>query len=613
MVDEDVTKAAVADQAVPSRHWTPRRWALRCWALRHRTPRRWRPRWVDVAVPAAYVALAVFVLGGLWADPSGRVLTANQDDHGVFIAFVAHAERVVFHGAHPFLETQLNAPDGVNMMANTSVLLPAILVSPITHWFGSAVSVVLLLTAGLAGTAAAWYAVLARHLVNSRAAAAVGGLWCGFAPTMISHANGHINFVSQYVVPFLVWRTLELRHTGRVVRNGVALGFLVVLQVFINEEILLFTALALLVFVVAYAAWNRAAVRAAWRPFLGGLGVAGVTALVPLAYPLWFQFFGPGHYQGLPFAPGEFVTDLLSLGAYARRSLAGSAAIADRLSNSETEDNAFFGVPLLLLLVVCVVLLRRSAAARATAVVAGVFAIFGLGPNLHLGGHSSGIPMPFWLVRHFPLVDLVTVTRFTMIAAAVVGVLLALATDRIAVVGSRRARLAFRLGLVAALLPVAPTPLLVRPAEPLPAFIAEGQWRRYVPAGRTMVPVPLPEVTTGRTTMRWAGLSTLAFAVPRTYFMGPANPPDDITGSWSAPPRPTADILNWATSTGRMPHVDVRQRREARLDLAFWKANIVVLGDHPNADVLRRAVTELLEREPQRTGGVWLWDVRDLT
>ncbi len=83
---------------------------------------------------------------------------------------------------------------------------------------------VLLLTLGLAGTAAAWYWVLSRHLVRSRLAAWLGGLWCGFCPAMIAHANGHINFVSQYVVPFIVYQALRLREPGRVLRGGVASG-----------------------------------------------------------------------------------------------------------------------------------------------------------------------------------------------------------------------------------------------------------------------------------------------------------------------------------------------------------------------------------------------------
>ena len=139
------------------------------------------------------------------------------------------------------------------MMANTSILALSLPFAPVTHLFGPGVSVVLLLTLGLAGTAAAWYWVLSRHLVASRPAAYLGALWCGFCPAMVSHANGHINFVAQFVVPFIVWQVLRLREPGRAVRGGVILGLLVVLQVFINEETLLFTALTLGVFVLGYA------------------------------------------------------------------------------------------------------------------------------------------------------------------------------------------------------------------------------------------------------------------------------------------------------------------------------------------------------------------------
>ena len=81
---------------------------------------------------------------------------------------------------------------------------------------------------------------------------------------MVSHANGHINFVAQFVVPFIVWQVLRLREPGRAVRGGVILGLLVVLQVFINEEILLFTALTLGVFVLAYAAHGLAVGAERW-------------------------------------------------------------------------------------------------------------------------------------------------------------------------------------------------------------------------------------------------------------------------------------------------------------------------------------------------------------
>ena len=66
---------------------------------------------------------------------------------------------------------------------------------------------------------------------------------------MISQATGHPNIAAQFVLPFVVLVVLRLgRPDGWDVRRGLVLAGLVVVQVFINEELLLFTALALGVF-----------------------------------------------------------------------------------------------------------------------------------------------------------------------------------------------------------------------------------------------------------------------------------------------------------------------------------------------------------------------------
>ena len=572
-------------------------------------PARPGHRLAEIGAYGSYLALAVLVLIQLWIDPNRRVLASNDDDHGFFLFVLAHGERVLFHGANPLFSDQLNVPDGVNMMANTTVLALSLPVAPITHFFGAGPSLVLLLTLGLSGTAAAWYRVLSRHLVRSRVAAWIGGLWCGFCPAMVGHANGHINFVSQFVVPFIVWQVIRLREPGRIRRGGVTLGLLVVLQVFINEETLLFTALTLGLFVLVWAALaGRAAIEAAGR-FAAGLGVALLVAGVLLAYPLWFQFTGPGSYHGQPFPPDEYVTDLLSVGAYARQSLAGNADVARALSVSATEENTFFGVPGLIMLVVAVGLVWRSVAARAAAISALVLLVVSMGPTLRVGGRETAIPLPFGLVSHVPVIDLVSVTRFAMVTATLAGVLLALAADRIGAFGRRR-RLAFWIGLAVALVPVLPKPLPTVAADPLPPFIADGTWRSYVPAGRSLVTVPLPEVTSGRAGMRWAALSGLEFAVPRGYFMGPANPPADETGSWNAPRRFTSDLINQILAYGRQPVLTEADRRAFTADLTYWRAAVVVLVPHSaHADVLQATLTDLFGRQPQLVGGVELWAV----
>jgi hypothetical protein len=570
-------------------------------------PSRRRPG-IVAAILGGYLALSVLVLIQLWISPSGRVLASNDDDHGFFLFVMAHGERVMFHGDNPFITYRLNVPDGINMMANTSVLALSLPLAPLTHFFGPGLSVVLLLTLGLAGTAAAWFWVLRRWGV-SRLGAWLGGLWCGFCPAMVAHANGHINFVSQYVVPFIVYQALRLREPGRVVRGGIALGLLITLQVFLNEEILLFTAITLTVFVVLYALMRRPEAAAVAGRFAAGLVVAGATAGVLLAYPLFVQFTGTGSYHGQPFVPDKFATDLFAPGAYARQSLAGNGALARWLSISPTEDDTFFGLPMLVLIVIGTVLLWRSVAARAIALAGLLMLVISLGTQVKAGGVVTSFPLPFGLVSHLPIINLVSVVRFGMVAATVVGVLLAFTVDRIRELPDRP-RLWMRILLVVALVPVLPKPLPVVPAAPVPVFLADGMWRSYVSGGRTVVPVPLPEVTSGRTGMRWVALSHLEFEAPRGYFMGPANPPADETGSWNAPPRYTSTLLTRVLQDGVVPAVTAADRQAFRADLAFWRAGVVVLvPDARNGAALRTTLTGLFGRPPQLTGGVEIWPV----
>lgn len=570
--------------------------------------RRWH-----LLAPLSYVVLAVVVMIQLWISPSGRVLSHNDDDHGFFLYVLAHGERVLFDGENPFFSDRMNVPDGVNMMANTTILALSVPFAPVTHLFGPGVTLVLLLTLSLAGTAAAWWWVLRRHLVRTERAAWLGGLWCGFAPAMVSHANGHVNFVALFVVPFIVVQALRLRERGRVVRGGVALGLLIVLQVFLNEEILLFTAMTLAVFVIAYACVRFAEVREVAGRFLAGLGVAAGTSLLLLAYPLHYQFQGPQSYSGQPFEPGKFVTDLLSVGAYARQSLFGYSGIARILSVSPTEDDAFWGPAMLVMLVVCARMLWRDLAARSAIIAGIVMLVAALGPRLRVSGTDTGIPLPFALVQHVPIIDLVSVTRFAMVPSVIIGVVIALAADRAGALATRRRRRWFWVGMALAIVPVLPKPLPTIPADPLPAFIADGMYADYVAEDRTLVTVPLPEVTNGRTGMRWFALSGLDYRIPRGYFMGPQNPPSNTTGSWNAAPRYTDTLLDSVGAYGQVPALSADNRAQAIEDLRFWRAAVVVLDPAAeNHDALRATVTGLLGAEPQTVGGVELWDVRDL-
>ncbi|ASW57207.1 hypothetical protein [Plantactinospora sp. KBS50] len=376
----------------------------------------------------SFVLLAGWVTARLWVFPD-QELRANRSDQALFEWMLAHGARVLTTGADPLFSDRMNAPVGVNLMANTSVLTITLPLTPGTLALGPHLAFTVFLTGALAGTGIAWYLLFSRMLVRTRSAAWLGALVAGFAPGMVSHANGHPNIVAQFLVPVLVWRTVRLRDPGRWLRNGALLAAVAVAQAFLNPEILLFTAVGLGI-VTAVVAALRPAVRRDARTFLAGLGTAALLSGLLLAYPLSVALTGPGSYRGLPPAVAGYAADLLSFGAYSRESLGGHLFPPGGLAQNATEENAFFGWPLLLALPVLVWWLRRSAVALAVSAAALVFALLSLGPRLRVAGRITGIPGPWAALDQLPVLDAVVPTRWALAAGPLLAVLVALGWDR---------------------------------------------------------------------------------------------------------------------------------------------------------------------------------------
>ncbi|MFU8850672.1 hypothetical protein ACNAW0_06770 [Micromonospora sp. SL1-18] len=594
-----------------------------------RRPRR-RPTRADVLAIGAYVLLGVLVCLNYWGDVQHRVSSHLPTDHSWFEWLFAHGAHSVRHLENPLFTVRQNTPDGVNMMANTSLLGVTLPLAPLTLLLGPQVVYALYLGAALSATAATSYWMLSRHLVRSRAAAFVGGAFLGFAPGVVHHANGQPNFASNFLLPLIVARVLRLGEPGRWRRNGIALGLLVAYQIFINEEMLLLTALACLVVVVAYAVQRPRAARERAGTFLAAIGVGGGLALLLAAYPVWFQFNGPQSYRGLQ--GGVFHSwgeDLMAFVTFARDTVAGDEAVEKTIGL--TEQNSWFGWPLVLVALVALVLLwRRSLPARIVAVLVVVFAVAAIGPKVRFDGVETGVDGPWaYVPDDLPLVEMMMPTRLTLVVAGALGVLLALAwnalagggrpavpaprsgetPDPVPAAGSRR-RWLRGLGyaaILAALLPLCPRPLPAQRIDPPPHFITAGGWRPYVPAGRTLVPVPIPSNVHGLATLRWSALTGQEFPIPGGYFIGPNSNGEGVFG---APNRPTSTLVYATMDANQVPTITAEHRRQAVEDLRFWRASVVVLGAGPREPVLRELMTALLG-PPQRVDDVYLWNVRD--
>ena len=92
-----------------------------------------------VALAAVYYLLAALAVTlWLWRDPASRTVAGNPNDSDQFTWFFRYDATAVVHGHLPALvTTAMNAPQGVNAMWNTFMLLPGVLLAPVTLLFGA--------------------------------------------------------------------------------------------------------------------------------------------------------------------------------------------------------------------------------------------------------------------------------------------------------------------------------------------------------------------------------------------------------------------------------------------------------------------------------------------
>lgn len=584
---------------------------------------RWRqrlgPRGVnrlkDLGFCLVFLAIGWWTTGGLWPNPDRRAIGDNPTDQALIEWFLAHGT-LVWSGDFQFVTDRLNSPDGVNLMANASHIGQGVLMAPITLMFGPAVSFALLLTGNLVATACGWYFLYSRTLKAARPAAALGAALCGFAPGMMAQSNAHLHITSQWLVPPIVWCVIRLgrahRDTGvgwprRLIGTGVLLALLASAQLMLGEEVLLLAAVTLVAFVLCYCALApRTAWKAAPRFLIGGAIAVGLAVLL-LAYPLWVQFNGRQSVPNGPFSPRFFYADLASYFKFSPLSLAGTDA-DPHMNGGMGEYNTFFGTPLLLVTLGAILWLARDRARRpvvlASTVIALLWGWLSLGPVIVINGKPTSHPGLYAIFENLPIIDGALPTRFALAITPLIATILVFAVDKAMRAVDWSAAIV-PIAVAAALLPIAPTPIPTVERGPVPRFITGGYWRTCVQPGGVLVPVPLPGMDSPDS-MRWAAAANDAFALPQGRFIAPYAAGG--RASLGIYPRPTSQLLTAVDKSGELPGIGTEQIEAARKDVAYWKAQCMVLAPRPNADALHEAMDRLFGPGEQ-VADVWIWRV----
>jgi len=586
-----------------------------------------RARWL---VPCCYLLAAVALTARLWADPAGRVQAGDVRDVDLFAWFLRYAATAVSHGRLPALvTTALNAPQGISLMANTSFLLPGVLLAPLTLLAGPQTSLTVVLTLGYAGSAASLFLVL-RRWQASVTAAALGGAVYGFSPALLNSGFGHYHLEFAVLPPLIIDAVLRLvtghgpagpgghrapwghprpRWPGAprgAVRTGAWLGLLAAAQVFIGEELLVDTALASLLLVAVLAANKpRTALHRA-RAAAGGLATAAAVMALICGHALWVQIHGPlsehstaayslaGHLASFVIPPGQL---LLHTPA--------SAAVASSLRAGVSEYLGYLGLPLLAVLVAAAIRFWRDPKVRATAVTCLVLELFTLGGTLttHRFGYLGDL-LPWHWLQGLPGLAEVLPDRFSILADGAAGALLAFSLDRArssapqAPGWRRRAPVVVA---VLAILPLIPMPFQTAPASPVPAGWQTAFGRLRLTADARVLVVPIP-ILRGTEAMRWQADTGEPGSLIGGYFLG-ANG----IGQASFSPGPTTLAARYLDQlwAGGSPSGSSFMA-QLRADLAYWRpAAIVAVTSRRSA--LGRVLIGLVGPPTFQVGSVIVW------
>jgi hypothetical protein len=572
-------------------------------------------RWAPWLVIACYLLAAIALTWRLWADPASREQSGDVHDIDLFAWFLRYTATAVSHGHLPALvTTALNAPQGVNLMWNTSVLLPGIVLTPVTLLAGPQVSLTVLLTLGYAGSAASLFFVLRRWGV-SLGAAALGGAVYGFSPALIASGIGHYHLQFAVLPPLIIHALLRIV-TGRarpvwgLVRTGAWLGLLTSAQLFTGEELLLDTAVAGLVLVVVLAASRPSTVAGRARGAAFGILAGVVVMLVICGHALSVQFFGPFTERGRPLTPinGSLVPFVTPPGELLLHTRASAAAVGHHAS----EYLGYLSWPLLVVLVAAAIRFWPDLRARAAAVTWAVLELLSLGgKTLRIGGlHYPGWLLPWHWVQGLPGMAEVLPDRFALLADAAAAALLAFSLD-LALAWVPQVRQWWRRGLVAAavlvVVPLIPLPFAVSPVPGVPAGWQAAFARLHLtPDDRVLVLPPPAQFHT--LAMRWQATSGEPGTLVAGYFLGPG--PDRQSTFSPGLILPASDVLKHLVL--QPPDVAVRQSASIALirsDLAYWRPAAIIavpgLGSPPLP-----VLTVMFGRPTIRVGRVLAWRYR---
>lgn len=364
-------------------------------------------------------------------------------------------ERALSSGNDPFETSAIFHPIGIGLALHTLSFLQGVVHVPLRALVGNVAAPNLIVLWTFVATALAMYA-LARYTGANRAGAFLAGMVLAFCPYRLARLSGHYDLLGTEWIPLYVLLLMKLADGERMspwrlaatACVAAACGYTALSYL---PFLFLFT---LLYLVVRFSDWRRLVPRILFV----GFGVAALMA--PLAAQMAADL-SIWTYEAYPGAD-RYVADVAGFIFPTPSQTVLGASLGRSFGENLTEASVFPGY---LLLGGALLGFRKS---RLWTIAASAFFALSLGSSLRIGGLDTGIPLPFWLISHTPVLDnLRAPSRFAVLVMMSLAVLFGLAWTE----GARRWRRP-AVGIGAAILAGA---ILVAEylATPIPLFSPE--------------------------------------------------------------------------------------------------------------------------------------------
>ena len=460
--------------AATGRHEVSRRAALRSWRE-----------------PTALFGVALLgsaaAWGRLWVTSPATRGVCGCGDPSLFQWFLAWPAHALTSGHSPVFSRALFHPEGINLLANTSVLALGVPLSPVT-WLGGPV-----LTENVALLLAIPVAVLGmdlflRRVTTSLVARVVLSLLYGFSPYVVaSLAISHLMTAWIGLLPLIALGVVDAvgEDPRRARRGQVLLGAALVVQFFVSTELLLLAALVVVIVLAVLgvtALVQRgvpAAARRAVRRLVVPLGVAVAVLVVPAAYALWGPRSLKGNIWGPAFNPDTGGSSFLDL---IRPNVVGARLSALSGYSAPVVQLQLLGWGLLLGTLAVAVWRWRDGVVRAAAITCGACVVLSLSPRYVTWA-------PWQWIGKLPILQNVLQFRITVFALLAAIVVLARGVEAL----ERRGRVGVACGAV--VLAIAVLPVAVPVAQSLPVrtvHVTIPSWWRAAEGPGVVLAYPFP-------------------------------------------------------------------------------------------------------------------------